>query len=76
MDTVAWVADFAGEGIYTGNMHDRSGFHNLSLYPESWPLVKMPYADTDWVCTTTPFGWNESPGCYHASSEAKAAYPR
>ena len=31
MDTVAWVADIAGEGIYTGSMHDRSGFHNLCL---------------------------------------------
>ena len=36
----------------------------------------MSYADTDWVCNTTPFGWNESPACFHAFIEAKAAYPR
>ena len=47
MDTVAWVVDVEGEGIYTGNMHDRSGFNNLSLWPESWLLVKMSYADTN-----------------------------
>ena len=35
----------------------------------------MSYADTNWVCTTTPFGWNESPACYHAFSEATAVYP-
>lgn len=38
MSTVTWVANVTGEGIYTGNMHDRSGFHNLSLQPESGPL--------------------------------------
>ena len=31
MDTVAWVADVAGEVIYIGTMHYRFGFHNLSL---------------------------------------------
>ena len=36
----------------------------------------MSYADTKWVCTTTPFRWSESPACCHAFSEAKAAYPR
>ena len=36
----------------------------------------MPYVDTNWVCTTTPFGRNESPPCYHAFSEENAAYPR
>ena len=28
------------------------------------------------MCTTLPFGWNESPVCYHSLSEAKAAYMR
>ena len=36
----------------------------------------MSYADTNWVCTTAPFVWNESPACHHAFSEANAAYPR
>ena len=36
----------------------------------------MSYAGTNWVCTTTPFGWNEGPACYHAFSEANAAYSR
>ena len=36
----------------------------------------MSYADKNWVCTTTPFGWNESRACYHAFSESTAAYPR
>ena len=36
----------------------------------------MHYDGVDYVCTTAPFGWNESPVCYHSLSEAKAAYIR
>ena len=38
MDTVATAADVAEEGIYMGSLDDRSGFHNLILQRESWPL--------------------------------------
>ena len=76
MDTVARVEDVAEEGIYMGSLDDRSSFHNLSLQPESWPLFGISYDNTDYVCTTIPFGWNESPVCYHLLSEAKVAYLR
>ena len=76
MDTVAKVAVVAGKGIYMGSLDDRSGFHNLGLQPESWPLFGASYDGIDLVCTIVPFGWNESPACYHALSEAKAAYLR
>ena len=39
-------------------------------------LFGVSYEGTDLVCTTVPFGWNESPACYHALSEAKTAYLR
>ena len=76
MDTVARVADIAEEGIYMGSLDDRSGFHNLSLQPESWPLFGVSYDSTDYVCTTIPFGWNDSPVCYHSLSEAKSVHRR
>ena len=76
MDTVAKVAVVAEEGIYMGGVDDRSGFHNVGLQLERWPLFGVSYEGTDLVCTTVPFGWNESPACYHALSEAKAAYLR
>ena len=57
-----------------GSLDDRSGFHNLSLRPESWPLSGVD-AGTGYVCTTIPFGY-ESPVCYRSPSEAKAAYLR
>lgn len=47
MDTVAWVADVAGGEVYTGNVYDHSGFHNLSRQPESWPVFPVSYAGTD-----------------------------
>lgn len=56
MDSMVWAADAAGEGIYTGNMHDHSGFHNLSQQPESCPVVRVSYAGKDCVCAATPFG--------------------
>ena len=58
------------------SLDDKSGFHNLSLQPESWPLFGVHYNGVDDVCTTLPFGWNESPVCSHPISEAKAAYMR
>lgn len=51
-------------------------FHNLGLQPESWPLFGVSYGGVDYCCTTVPFGWNESPMCYHALSEAKGSYLR
>ena len=59
-----------------GSLDDRSGFHNLSLQPESWPLFGVSYDSTDYVCTTIPFGWNDSPVCYHSLSEAKSVHRR
>ena len=59
-----------------GSLDDRSGFHNLNLQPASWPLFGIKYAGTDCMCTTIPFGWNESPMCYHTFREAKAVYLR
>lgn len=74
MDTVSRVALVADEGVFMGSLDDRAGFHNLSLQPESWPLFGVHYDGVDVVCATLPFGWNESPFCYHSLSEAKAAY--
>ena len=76
MDTVSRVAVVAEEGVFMGSLDDRAGFHNLGLQPESWPLFGVHYEGVDYVCTTLPFGWNESPVCYHSLSEAKAAYLR
>ena len=73
MDTVARVAEVADEGIFMGSLDDRSGFHDLTLQTERWPLFGIEHAGTDYVCATIPFGWNnESPLCYHSLSEAKA----
>ena len=47
---------------------------STSPHPESWPLFRVTYAGTDGVCTTTPFGWNESPLCYRSFIEANPAY--
>ena len=76
MDTVSRVPVVAEEGVFMGSLDDRSGFHNLALQPESWPLFGVHYDGVDYVCTTAPFGWNESPVCYHSLSEAKAACVR
>lgn len=76
MDTVSKVAVVAEERVFMGSLDDRSGFHNLGLQPESWPLFGIHYDGVDYVCTTLPFGWNESPLCYHSLSEAKASYLR
>ena len=76
MDTVSRVPVVAEEGVFMGSLDDKSGFHNLALQPESWPLFGVHYDGVDYVCTTLPFGWNESPLCYHSLSEAKAAYLR
>lgn len=76
MDTVSRVPIVAEEGVFMGSLDDRSGFHNLGLQAESWPLFGVHYDGVDYVCTTLPFGWNESPLCYHSLSEAKAAYMR
>ena len=56
MDTVAKVAVVAEKGIHMGSLEDRSGFHNLGLQPESWPLFGVSYDGIDLVCTTVPFG--------------------
>ena len=76
MDTVAKVAVVAEKGVYMGSLDDRSGFHNLGLQPESWPLFGVSYNGIDLVFTTVPFGWNASPACYHALTKAKAAHLR
>ena len=76
MDTVSKVAVIAEERVFMGSLDDRSGFHNLGLQPASWPLFGIHYDGVDHVCTTLPFGWNESPYCYHSLSEAKAAFLR
>ena len=76
LDTVSKVAAVVEEGAYMGSLDDRSGFHNLRLHPASFPLFGVCYKGVDYVCTTLPFGWNESPFCYHALSEVKAEYMR
>ena len=76
MDTVARVANVADENVFMGSLDDRSGFHNLGLQAESMPLFGIHFDGVDYVWTVLPFGWNESPLCYHSLSEAKAAYLR
>lgn len=67
-------------GAWTAN---KSGFHNLGLQAESWPLcavwsaLRRSRPNTTRLCTTTPFGWNESPVRYHTpSARRNAAYVR
>ena len=74
MDTVSRVPVVAEEGVFMGSLNDNSGFHNLAWQPESWPLFGVHSDGVDYVCTTLPFGWNESSLCYHSLSKAKAAY--
>ena len=56
-----------------GSLDDRSGFDNLGLQPATWPLCGVSYEGIHLVCTIVPFGWNESPACYHALGEAKTS---
>lgn len=48
-NTAARVADVAEDGTYIGNLDGGSGFHNVSLQLEGWPVLGVPYAGTDYV---------------------------
>ena len=74
MDTVANLADVTDEGIYMGSLDDRSGLHNLSLQLAYWPPSGVSYDNTDYVFTTIPVGWNESPVSHYSLSEENTAY--
>lgn len=56
---------------YIGSRDDRSGFHNLGSQQEIWTLLGVSYECTDRVCSTNPFGWNESSARYYAIKRGK-----
>lgn len=77
MDTVGTVAQVGWNGCYQGSLDHRSGFHHVLLPFASQSLFGSCWEDgVDFVWTTLPFGWNESPFTYHMLSQARAQYIR
>lgn len=49
-------------------------FHYIGLMPQSWPQFGINCRGVDYIWTTLPFSWNQSPYIYSTLSEAKAQY--
>ena len=57
-------------------LEHKSGFHNVSLAPESWEHFGLCWRGVFYVWMVLCFGWCASPYIYHSLSDAVTQYLR